>query len=195
MNPVEQVFAFQNGSSSTVVAVTADGLVFSLEAWPAAGRRPRAENWFQRIPNARIESPAAVDGDRLYFGASDGFLYALDLVSGSIAWKTPLAGTAGSEAPLISNGAVFIASSAGLEVFSTVHGAAAWTSASSQRLITRIDDRCYTDEGDGVCCVRRASDGECIGTFSLESFQHVPAVPGGGVFIAGTGEGHLIAYR
>jgi len=81
--PVYASAAFANG----VLAIgSGDGKIYGLD--PATGE----QKWTTGLPaspTAFVQSPAATDGHRFYFGAWDTFLYALDARSGEMVWRQP----------------------------------------------------------------------------------------------------------
>lgn len=66
------------------VIASGDGRVYGFE--PATGQ----VQWTYTLPQSNtafIQSPGASDGERVYFGAWDNYLYCLDPVSGELLWR------------------------------------------------------------------------------------------------------------
>src|ERR1700759_5076468 len=53
-----------------------------------------------------VNSSAAIDGNRIYFGSADSNLYCLDINSGAVNWKFKTGGAVGSS-PAIEKGIVY----------------------------------------------------------------------------------------
>ena len=70
--------------------------------------------WEFYIPNSGngIHGSAAVDDKKVFIGAYNGFLYALDKMSGELIWANPVGDYIGAS-PLLANGAVFISAETG----------------------------------------------------------------------------------
>ncbi len=45
------------------------------------------ETLFRYFPGGRIDSPPTVQGNRVYFGSTDGYVYCLSLADGTLVWK------------------------------------------------------------------------------------------------------------
>jgi outer membrane protein assembly factor BamB len=66
------------------------------------------KKWHIKIQGG-VTSSARLSGDTLYFGAGDGFFYAVDLKTGTTQWTFPIR-SEGIGAPLISEGVVYFLS-------------------------------------------------------------------------------------
>lgn len=79
--PVYASAAIANGLA---VIASGDGRVYAVDL--VTGR----EKWHYRLPESNtafVQSPAATDGERVYLGAWDRFLYVLDAKMGVFLWK------------------------------------------------------------------------------------------------------------
>ena len=188
--PVRQVIA--DPVRSQLIGLAEDGLVFAVPALPASVQAPGEENWFMRAPTTTFSTDACLVGDRLYVGADDSFLYCIDARNGAVQWKVGCEGAV-TDVPLVVGDVVFVSSEGGLGAISREAGTLLWQCPESNRCMTRIDDRCYVETKAGDVAVRNVMDGTVVASFP--GFHHMPAVQGGGVFVAGDGEGNLIALR
>ncbi len=83
------VYASAAIAKGVAAIASGDGRVYGLDA--ATGRL----KWKFELPaaeNAFIQSKAATDGARFYFGAWDSTLYALDAATGRLEWQMPCCG-------------------------------------------------------------------------------------------------------
>ena len=97
-----------------------------------------------------ISSSPTVDGDVVYVGSSDGWLYALQGVNGALKWKVTT-GRSDVTAPLVTEDTVVVASSTGgLHAHSKADGSPQWTYASgiSQSSPSIAGDVIYFGTGD-----------------------------------------------
>ena len=118
------------------LAVTAsgDGRVYGLDL--ATGR----ERWRFELPpsqTAFVQSPLATDGERVFAGAWDRFLYALDAASGALAWKAQctersFAYSPAIGGPVVGEGRVFAPSNDNrMHAFDGATGRVLWTVSGS----------------------------------------------------------------
>jgi outer membrane protein assembly factor BamB len=78
------VYASAALAADLAIIASGDGQVYGLDL--ATGK----ERWRYRLPVSNtsfIQSPAATDGERVYLGAWDRFLYVLDAKTGAFLWK------------------------------------------------------------------------------------------------------------
>lgn len=70
--------------------------------------------WSFYVPGSQngIHGSAAVDDKKVYIGAYNGFLYALDKTDGSVVWANPVANFIGAS-PLLAGGALYISAETG----------------------------------------------------------------------------------
>ena len=114
------------------LAITAsgDGNVYGLEL--ATGK----ERWRYALPpsnTAFVQSPLASDGTRVFAGAWDRFLYALDARTGALVWKAQcteksFAYSPAIGGPVVGEGKVFVPSNDNqLHAFDAAMGTVLWT--------------------------------------------------------------------
>ena len=58
----------------------------AVDGIKAFKRDSGVEVWSFTVQNG-VEGGAVLDGDRLYFGAGDGYFYCLDAINGHVLWK------------------------------------------------------------------------------------------------------------
>lgn len=73
-------------TGSAIIVATAAGTVHAVE------RRTFRELWRSDAPEYAIEDTLFVGGDTLYFGAWDTYVYALDVSTGALRWRSPASG-------------------------------------------------------------------------------------------------------
>ncbi|HEX2094919.1 MAG TPA: PQQ-binding-like beta-propeller repeat protein [Longimicrobiaceae bacterium] len=205
------VYASAAVAQGVAAIASGDGAVYGLD--PESG----AVRWRYSLPpgnSAFAQSPAATDGERIFLGAWDTFVYALDAATGELVWRR--AGTDRSFAyspaiggPVVGGGTVYIPANGNvLHAFDAATGETRWTYTSpgdkvgysSPALVgDRVYIGCLGDRGE-VRCIS-AADGKEVWTAATGSviYDSSPAVADGHVSIgsvngllsvlsAGTGE-------
>lgn len=111
------------------VVASGDGRLYGIEV--ATGK----ERWRFALPpslTAFVQSPLATDGTRVFAGAWDKFLYALDAASGELVWKAQctersFAFSPAIGGPVVGEGKVFVPSNDNqLHAFDAATGAVLW---------------------------------------------------------------------
>lgn len=74
--------------------------------WTFATRRAERESHSADPDHRGIHGTPAVDADRVYIGDYDGWLYAVDRLTGALVWEEKLGGSIGAS-PTLHSGAVF----------------------------------------------------------------------------------------
>jgi alcohol dehydrogenase (cytochrome c) len=110
---VEKDASFETGpvvAGDTMVLTTGDG-TFAIDARTCSQRWVSKNNRYAR-DSLDVNRGAALDGDRLFRGATDGSFFALDLRSGKILWSKsvldPEKGERFTMAPIAWEGRVFV---------------------------------------------------------------------------------------
>ncbi len=188
-SPVVDLVSVGDGATSQTVGVTEDGLLFAIPPRPAIETSwAPTENWYRKLPGARIVTPLALSGTSLCFGTDTGFLYHVDARSGVVRWKVPCGKEMRGHEATIAGNAIFQHSSGALHALAADSGKELWTVEGARRVITRIGDLCYVDMGDSKVSVRRAQNGAEVASFATPSLTFVPTIQGGGQFVASDGE-------
>ncbi|HUH12023.1 MAG TPA: PQQ-binding-like beta-propeller repeat protein [Longimicrobiales bacterium] len=185
------VYASAAVANGIVAIASGDGSVYGI------GLEDGASRWRWRLPegpSAFAQSPAATDGERVYLGAWDQHVYALELASGREAWRyladersfyySPAIG-----APALVDGRLFVPSNGNnLHALEAATGRVVWkfTSPSedkigysSPRVVDgRIYIGCLGDAGEVRCL--DAADGREIWVSATGStiYESSPAVMG-----------------
>jgi outer membrane protein assembly factor BamB len=189
------VYASAAVAKGVAAIASGDGSVYGLEL---ESGEPR---WKFTLPpgnSAFAQSPAATDGERVYLGAWDTWVYALDAATGEQVWRRP--GTDRSFAyspaiggPAVGGGSVYVPANGNvLHAFDAATGATRWTYTSpgdkvgysSPALVGgRVYVGCLGDRGE-VRCIS-ASDGKEVWTAATGSviYDSSPAVADGHVAI------------
>lgn len=201
--PVYASAAFAQGLA---VIASGDGRVYGIEA--DSGKVV----WTYALPASRSafsQSPAATDGERVFIGAWDKHLYALDARDGSLAWRTPCTEKSFAYSPAIGgpasgNGRVFVPSNDnGLWAIEGATGKVLWRATttgdkfgySSPRLVgDRVYIGCLGDNGEARCV--SAVDGKEIWTAKVGSviYDSSPAYDDGHA-VVGSVDGVLHRIR
>jgi outer membrane protein assembly factor BamB len=189
------VYASAAVAKGVAAIASGDGSVYGLD--PETG----AVRWKFTLPpgnSAFAQSPAATDGERIFLGAWDTFVYALDAASGEQLWRRP--GTDRSFAyspaiggPAVGGGVVYVPANGNvLHALDAATGGTRWTYTSpgdkvgysSPALVDgRIYVGCLGDRGEVRCIA--AADGREVWTAATGSviYDSSPAVADGHVSI------------
>jgi outer membrane protein assembly factor BamB len=128
------VYASAAEAQGVVAIGSGDGTIYGLDA------RTGSVKWRYEIPKSNtafVQSPAATDGERFYFGAWDKNLYALDARTGDLVWKQDCVGektwpySPAIGGPAVGNGRVFVPANGNiLWAFDAKTGEVAWRTSS-----------------------------------------------------------------
>jgi outer membrane protein assembly factor BamB len=149
-------------------------------------------------------TPAVVDGS-LYVGSADGWLYALDALSGRERWRAAL-GAGINASPCVAGGMVFITSRDGkLHALAAANGSSRWTIDLGKDLGSKnywdfytsspvaYDGKLYVGSGDGHVRAVDPRTGRIAWSFDAGSrVRSTPAVTDAAV-VFGTMSGHVVA--
>jgi outer membrane protein assembly factor BamB len=140
-----------------------------------------------------IESSAAIVDGVVYVGSMDGFLYAIDLVSGKVRWKYQAAGPIEESSPCVPGGTVFVGDlNAMFHAVDTATGKARWTFKAEDEIKSSPNwaaNRVYFGSYDQHLYCLSAADGALQWKFKTEGPVHcTPAIEQGKVFISGCDE-------
>jgi outer membrane protein assembly factor BamB len=112
-----------------------NGRMYALDADQDAGGGAPTVLWSRDV-GAPIRDTAAVYNGRVYFGAYDGWVHALDAANGNIVWSF-LTGGGVAAAPVVDNGVVYIGSTDGLfYALDAVTGQLRWTYNAGAPILT-----------------------------------------------------------
>lgn len=174
------------------------------DAWPmfrgnsmltgvATGKLPdKLEVLWRYETKESIQSSAAIVDGMVYVGSDDGFLYALDRVSGSLRWKFETA--AGIRAsPTVHGDLVLFGNEDGLFcALDRRGGRKRWSYKVEAEIISSAncaDDRVVFGCYDGSLYCLALSSGKLLWKFETESRIHgTPSISGGHVIVAGCDE-------
>jgi outer membrane protein assembly factor BamB len=185
-SPICDCVVYGDGAVAQILALTEDGLLFSMP--PRAARESAwspEENWHRRLPGTTPATPMALHGDHLLFGTKNGFLYDVDARNGGIRWKSGTGRDLHSAEPVVADDGVYQRSDDGVTAYELASGAELWHCPGATRVITRIGDRVYVEMG-GEIAVLSAATGSKLSSFASEGLS-MPTVPGGGALIASDG--------
>jgi outer membrane protein assembly factor BamB len=189
------VYASAAVAQGIAAIASGDGSVYGLDLESGAVR------WKFTLPpgnSSFAQSPAATDGERIYLGAWDTYVYALDAATGALVWRRQ--GTEKSFAyspaiggPAVGGGVVYIPANGNvLHAFDAATGETRWSYTSpgdkvgysSPALVDgRIYIGCLGDKGEVRCL--SAADGKEVWTAATGStiYDSSPAVADGHVSI------------
>ena len=162
------------------------------------------------FPQGILDSAAVVNG-QVYFGAEDGYVYALNANTGSLEWKT-LVGknvigyvwSVGLSSPAVYNGVVVIGSQASQHVFAlnATTGAVIWetlvrdTQVSSTAAIS--NGLVYINDASYYLYAINFTTGQIVWTFTTDNFPATDssvAVQNGLVYYGGSGNDNMYALN
>jgi len=130
----------ENGSHVLLITLTdASGNSYcrSIEFYSEDGSYPKA-TWRFNAQSIVISTPA-YDSSRVYFGASDGKIYALNLEDGTPAWTPYQTDASIFSSPAVKDSILYIGSSDGnLYAISTISGALKWSFNSGKAVISAV---------------------------------------------------------
>jgi outer membrane protein assembly factor BamB len=140
-----------------------------------------------------IESSAAIVGGTVYVGSMDGYLHAVDLVTGKMRWQYKTAGPVGESSPCVQGGAVYIGDLGGaLNAVDAASGKGLWTFKAEDEIKSSpnwSDNRVYFGSYDQNLYCLSASTGTLIWKYRTDGPVHcTPAIDGGTAYISGCDE-------
>lgn len=142
----------------TMSPIVSDNLLVvgnEIDGITAYSRKWGWKKWSRKIAGG-ITAPAKKDGDTLYFGAGDGFFYAIDIKTGTTKWSFPLRAD-GIGAPLITDKNIyFISGSGNLYSLKKETGEQVWV---------------YTRQDPAAITVRGASEPSVAGNVLYAGFS------------------------
>ncbi len=149
------------------------------------------ELWSFEAPAAIKSSPAIVDG-MVYFGADDGYIYAVNEATGKHAWNCSLSSNAITTSPAVAEGKVFVGIDRNLIALDAVSGELLWNASigtsGSATSPTIADDTVYVGVGNQMYAFSVTQpNGEIRWTYTAEATISSPAaVADGKVYFAAT---------
>lgn len=144
-------------------------------------------------PETLLAAPPAVDSTTAYAPLSTAEVVALDLDTGRVRWRAPVASTL---SPAIGAEIVYVATADGVSALSAASGSVLW----HRQLPGTIAAPLYWDTGwlvasfeSGDLAAMRASDGELLWRHALGAVVRVAPAPGLANLYLGTVDGRLVA--
>lgn len=180
----------------------------SIDGIVAYDRNSANEVWRINVENG-VEGGAAVAGNRLYFGSSDGQFYCADVITGKLLWSFP-ARAETLAAPTVENGVVYFESGADVVyALDAASGKLAWTynrqtttslSIRASTSPTISGDKILVGFSDGYIVALKKSDGTLVWERKLGTqgrFKDVDSTPvvEGNVVYASSFDGALFALK
>jgi outer membrane protein assembly factor BamB len=189
-----------------VVVGSADGRVYCADAesgrllWRHDTRGTGLFSGDFGFDRRTVQSSPAIANGRVYVGARDGWLYALDLGSGGEVWSWDDEVSWVNGSPAVAEGRVFSATSdrrwihaldaaSGRELWRVMTDNVVWTSP------VVVGTSVYWSAGDGVVRALAAADGSVRWQATLPAPSHGSATVDDGVLFVGTEDGGFYALR
>lgn len=143
-----------------------------------------------------VKAQPVVYNDTVYISSFDGTLYAVDIASGKLRWKTPVGGTLVA-APAVTEEVVVIGSTSGVVAcLRRSDGRALWRAALPPPVFASAgiyEDVVCTAAGDGKIYGLSLRDGKRLWDFQTDMFVQSRIVPVRGMFIAGCWDNYVYA--
>ena len=147
-----------------------------------------------------VQSTPAVAGGRVFVGAKDGFLYALDLATGERLWREDHEVSWVVGGPAVVDGVVFTGTSdrqwvqaldaaTGRELWKNVVGGTVWTSPAV------AGETVYVGSGAGLVFALDRRTGETRWSYRAGGRVHSSPVPDRGLLVFGSDDGFVYALR
>jgi outer membrane protein assembly factor BamB len=144
-----------------------------------------------------IHSSPSSDGTRIFFGADDGFLYAVKAADGTGEWKGATAGPL-TASPSVSDGCVYIGSTdRTLYAFDAATGAPRWKRGLGSGIVASqaVDgEHVYAGTTGGVFFCLNKKDGSVVWSDTAGSLYSAPPLVSGQVVYAGCADRTLYAF-
>lgn len=147
--------------------------------------------WKYEVKEPVLSTAAIVDG-RVYVGADDGSLYALDLDNGLLIWKYA-AGQGVRSSPTVLNGRIYFGDSEGMvHAVDAKSGEKVWTFKAQGEIVSSVNyegDRLVVGSYDAFVYCLAAESGSLLWQFETQGRIHgTPAIADGNVLAAGCDE-------
>jgi outer membrane protein assembly factor BamB len=146
-----------------------------------------------------VQSSPTVSGGTVFVGARDGFLYAIDAVTGQLRWRFDHKISWVNTSPGVENGIVYAGSSDGqfVQAVNAATGQEVWRSKAgvtwSSPAIAR--DVVYAGDGSGRVNAFDKRTGEALWSFRTGSQVYGSPVPDGDLLFFGSTDGGVYALR
>jgi outer membrane protein assembly factor BamB len=198
---------------SGVYKLSADSLLELAAPWPSFGRSqyrhglspfvgPSSSDikWTYDTASTIYSSPAVGEGEIIYFGTSDDFVYAIDS-DGVLVWKIDLKSTIRSSPAIGQGGDLYISSMKGLHAIATTDGSQTWEylvdgGSTSSPMIDNTGSIFFAGFFEPYLFKVDNNGGL---TWSCELTDNVvkssPAMMSTGIVVVGTDDGQLYAIR
>jgi outer membrane protein assembly factor BamB len=153
---------------------------------------PLKMRWSYQAKDA-IESSAAIADGTVYVGSMDGYLHAVDLVTGKLRWQYQTKGAVQESSPSVHGGLVFVGDLDGvIHAVDAPSGKLRWmfkTDGEIKSSPNVVGDRVYIGSYDQHLYCLLASTGALVWKFRTEGPVHgTPAIDKGTVYISGCDE-------
>jgi eukaryotic-like serine/threonine-protein kinase len=140
-----------------------------------------------------IESSAAIADGVVYVGAMDGFLYAIDLASGTLRWQYQAAGPIQESSPCVHGGMVYVGDLNGVvHAVDTSTGKARWTFKTDGEIKSSpnvVGDRVYIGSYDQCLYSLSTASGSLVWKYRTDGPVHgTPVIEQGTIYISGCDE-------
>jgi outer membrane protein assembly factor BamB len=164
-----------------------------LFAYPAdsSGRQAPDPAW-ARLTHGRNHQGPVVVGDLILIGSDQGDFWALDRVTGGVAWSV-MSGAPLLAKPWASGDQVYFVNSRGFHVHAREDGRHLWTYEAGGEFLVRRPDAVYVDAGNGTVHALDVNTGELLR--SVEFGEGVTFLSNmmDGMFYAVTADGFVMA--
>ncbi|WP_405664923.1 PQQ-binding-like beta-propeller repeat protein [Streptomyces sp. NBC_01166] len=159
-----------DGLTSDDVTVTGGALLTHGEKkLIAVDTRTRKETWTYEA-DSEVETGLVVAGGKVYFGTTDGALYAVDAASGEEAWRGTFEGElwdgrlgGGAGEPEVADGNVYFENDGYVSAFAADDGRVLWRNkpkAEEVRSLTVVDDTLLVHDSEGYLSALDARSGK-----------------------------------
>lgn len=176
--------------------VTLDGILFALKK--EDGKEFWKFEYAAEESRKQVRSSPASDGEIVVFGSDDGWVHAVERLTGSLRWKIRLDGSIFAS-PVLSNGSCFVATLDGsLVAIDSRTGTVRWKHETGSRLYAppaASDEEVYLGSADGRLVALDARTGTAKWSFSARSVISCQPLIAGDLLYVGSLDRSLYAVR
>ncbi|HKG94373.1 MAG TPA: PQQ-binding-like beta-propeller repeat protein [Gemmatimonadaceae bacterium] len=189
-----------------VVVGSADGVVYAADArtgaarWTFATLGASLESGSFGFDRRTVQASPAIVGDRVFVGARDGFVYALDRATGRLAWKFDHEISWVNSSPAVADGAVYVGTSDGwfVQALDAATGAERWRTSTASAVWGSpavVDSFVYAGEAAGNVLALDARTGAERWRWRVGSRVFSSPVPAAGTLYFGADDGAVYALN